>query len=146
MAVLGPRRRALAIPTSTIDVSSISSWRKAMFFEDISVPACSRCGLDAHPLARSLLVAAWILVASIDPDGPAARAGLLVGTSSRPGTQNRSIVREVMQTLGSDSIGKTIDLGLLRGGAPTTLKVVIGERPWLRCVAQWRIRTRRRAK
>jgi len=26
-------------------------------------------------------------------------------------------------------IGKTIDLGLLRGGAPTTLKVVIGERP-----------------
>jgi hypothetical protein len=35
----------------------------------------------------------------------------------------------VMRLLGSDSIGKTIDLGLLRGGTPTTLKVVIGERP-----------------
>jgi S1-C subfamily serine protease len=34
-----------------------------------------------------------------------------------------------MRLLGSESIGKTIDLGLLRGGAPTTLKVVIGERP-----------------
>jgi hypothetical protein len=33
-----------------------------------------------------------------------------------------------MRLLGSDSIGKTIDLGLLRGGAPTTLRVV-GERP-----------------
>ena len=38
-------------------------------------------------------------------------------------------VREVMRFLGSDSIGNTVDLGLLRGGTPTTLKVVIGERP-----------------
>jgi S1-C subfamily serine protease len=38
-------------------------------------------------------------------------------------------VREVMRLLGSDSIGNTIDLALLRGGAPRTLKVVIGERP-----------------
>ena len=71
-----------------------------------------------------------ILVASIDPDGPAARAGLLVGDivttwNSKPVDR----VREVMRLLGSDSIGNTIDLALLRGGAPTTLKVVIGERP-----------------
>jgi S1-C subfamily serine protease len=71
-----------------------------------------------------------ILVASIDPDGPTARAGLLVGdivTTWNAKPVDR--VREVMRLLGSDSIGKTIDLGLLRGGAPTTLKVVIGERP-----------------
>jgi hypothetical protein len=30
--------------------------------------------------------------------------------------------------LSPDSVGQTIDLGLLRGGAPTALKVVIGER------------------
>jgi S1-C subfamily serine protease len=71
-----------------------------------------------------------ILIASIDPDGPAARAGLLVGdivTTWNAKPVDR--VREVMRLLGSESIGKTIDLGLLRGGAPTTLKVVIGERP-----------------
>jgi S1-C subfamily serine protease len=34
-----------------------------------------------------------------------------------------------MRLLGSDNIGNTVDLGLLRGGAATTLKVVIGERP-----------------
>jgi S1-C subfamily serine protease len=97
-----------------------------MFFEDILAPACSLCGLDVHPTRGRRR----ILVASIDPDGPAARAGLLVGDivttwNSRPLDR----VREVMRLLGSDSIGNTIDLGLLRGGAPTTLKVVIGERP-----------------
>jgi S1-C subfamily serine protease len=38
-------------------------------------------------------------------------------------------VRDVMRSLGSDSVGNTVNLGLLRGGTPTTLKVVIGERP-----------------
>jgi S1-C subfamily serine protease len=38
-------------------------------------------------------------------------------------------VREVMQILGADSAGSTVDLGLIRGGAPTDVKVVIGERP-----------------
>jgi S1-C subfamily serine protease len=67
---------------------------------------------------------------SIDPDGPAARAGLLVGDivmtwNAKPVDR----VREVMQFLGADSAGSTVDLGLIRGGAPTDVKVVIGERP-----------------
>jgi S1-C subfamily serine protease len=37
-------------------------------------------------------------------------------------------VREVMRLLGPDSVGHAVDLGLLRGGTPTALKVVIGER------------------
>ena len=71
-----------------------------------------------------------VLVVSIDSDGPSARAGLLVGdivTTWNAKPVNR--VREVMRFLGSDSIGNTVDLGLLRGGTPTSLKVVIGERP-----------------
>jgi S1-C subfamily serine protease len=95
-----------------------------------------RCGLQPVRLGRPSTDAQpsgsgrGILVASIDPDGPTARAGLLVGdivTTWNAKPVDR--VREVMRLLGSDSIGKTIDLGLLRGGAPTTLKVVIGERP-----------------
>src|SRR6516225_6978435 len=38
-------------------------------------------------------------------------------------------VREIMRLLGPESIGSTVDLGLIRGGAPTALRVVIGERP-----------------
>jgi hypothetical protein len=33
-----------------------------------------------------------------------------------------------MRLLSPDSVGHSVDLGLLRGGAPTALKVVIGER------------------
>jgi S1-C subfamily serine protease len=38
-------------------------------------------------------------------------------------------VREVMRLLGPESIGSTVDLRLIRGGAPTELQVVVGERP-----------------
>jgi S1-C subfamily serine protease len=37
-------------------------------------------------------------------------------------------VREVMRLLGPDSVGHAVDLALLRGGVPTELKVVVGER------------------
>ena len=67
---------------------------------------------------------------TVDPDGPAGRAGLLVGDivmawNAKPIDR----VRDVMHLLGADSIGTTVDLQLIRGGAPTTLKVVLGERP-----------------
>jgi S1-C subfamily serine protease len=38
-------------------------------------------------------------------------------------------VREIMRLLAPESIGSTVDLELIRGGAPTALRVVIGERP-----------------
>jgi S1-C subfamily serine protease len=37
-------------------------------------------------------------------------------------------VREVLHLLDVESLGSTVELGLIRGGAPTALKVVIGER------------------
>ena len=38
-------------------------------------------------------------------------------------------VREIMRLLGPESVGRTVDLSLIRGGVPVALKVVIGERP-----------------
>jgi S1-C subfamily serine protease len=131
MAVLGPRRRALAIPTSTIDRVVDQLLAKGHVFRGYLGAGLQRARLGrpsngAQPSGSER----GILVASIDPDGPAARAGLLVGDivttwNSKPVDR----VREVMRLLGPDSIGNTVDLGLLRGGAPTTLKLVIGERP-----------------
>jgi len=128
MAVLGPRRRALAIPTSRVVDQLLA---KGHVFRGYLGAGLQRARLGrpsngAPPSGTDR----GILVASIDPDGPAARAGLLVGdivTTWNAKPVDR--VREVMRFLGSDSIGNTVDLGLLRGGAPTTLKVVIGERP-----------------
>jgi S1-C subfamily serine protease len=131
MAVLGPRRRVLAIPTSTIDRVVDQLLAKGRVFRGYLGAGLQPVRLgrpsDAQPSGSGRR---GILVASIDPDGPAARAGLLVGDivttwNSRPLDR----VREVMRLLGSDSIGNTVDLGLLRGGAAMTLKIVIGERP-----------------
>src|SRR2546430_1225392 len=123
MAVLGPRRRALAIPNSTIDRTVDQLLAKGHVFRGYLGAGLQPVRLG-HPSGRG------VLVVSIDPDGPAARAGLLVGDIVVAwNAEQIDRVRDVMRLLGPDSAGKTVDLGLLRGGTPTPLKVVIGERP-----------------
>ncbi len=130
MAVLGPRRRVLAIPTSTIDRVVDQLLAKGHVFRGY-------LGAGLQPLRRGRPShetqpggsARGVLVVSIDPNGPAARAGLLVGDivmtwNAKPIDR----VRDVMHLLGVDSVGATVDLQLIRGGAPTTLKVALGER------------------
>jgi S1-C subfamily serine protease len=123
--VLGPRRRALAIPTSTIDRAVDQLLAKGHVFRGYLGAGLQpvRLPSGAQPAGRG------ILVVSTDPGGPAARAGLMVGDivtawDGKPVDR----VREVMRALGPDSVGQTVDLGLLRGGAPAALKIVIGER------------------
>jgi S1-C subfamily serine protease len=123
MAVLGPRRRALAIPTATIERVVDQLLAKGHVFRGYLGAGLQPVRLPAVGGGRG------ILVVSIDPEGPAARAGVLVGDivtawNAKPVER----VREVMRLLGPDSVGQAVDLGLLRGGAPTALKVVIGER------------------
>jgi S1-C subfamily serine protease len=38
-------------------------------------------------------------------------------------------VREVMRRLGTDSVGRHVDLAVLRGGQPLALGITLGERP-----------------
>jgi len=131
MAVLGPRRRVLAIPPSTIDRVVDQILAKGHVFRGylgagLQPLRRGRPSHDTQPAGSGR----GVLVVSIDPDGPAARAGLLVGDivmtwNAKPIDR----VRDVMHLLGVDSVGATVDLQLIRGGAPTTLKVALGERP-----------------
>ena len=76
------------------------------------------------------MATASLLVVSVDPNGPSARAGLLVGdiiTAWNGSPIDR--VREVMRLLGPESVGSTVDLAMIRAGSATETKVVIGERP-----------------
>src|SRR5260370_40908397 len=115
MAVLGPRRRVLAIPTSTIGRVVDQLLAKGHVFRGylgagLQPVRLGRPSNDGQPSGSGR----GVLVVSIDPDGPAARAGLLVGdiiTTWNAKPVDR--VREVMRLLGSDSIGKTIDMGVL---------------------------------
>ncbi len=131
MAVLGPRRRALAIPVSTINRAVDQMLARGHVFRGY-------LGASLQPVKRepasngsqSLGSGRGVLVASLDPDGPSARAGMLVGDivtawDGKPIDR----VREIMRLLGPESVGRTVDLSLIRGGTPAALKVVIGERP-----------------
>lgn len=119
MAVTGPRRRALAIPRSTIDRVVDQLLAKGRI-------ARGYLGAGLRPVAQP----AGVLALSLDPDGPAAKAGLLVGDiitswNGKPVAR----VREVMHLLTPDSVGSAVELGLSRGGAPAKLSLTIGERP-----------------
>jgi S1-C subfamily serine protease len=131
MTVLGPRHRAIAIPASTIERAVDQLLARGHVFR-------SYLGAGLRPVGHERASGGsagsgdgrGVLVVSIDPDGPSRRAGLLLGdivTAWNGKPVGR--VREVMQLLGSESVGTTVDLSLTRGGAPAALKVVIGERP-----------------
>ena len=119
MAVTGPRRRALAISRSTIDRVTDQLLAKGR------IPR-GYLGAGLRPVTQP----AGVLAMSLDPAGPAAKAGLLVGdivTSWNGKPVQR--VREVMHLLTPESVGSTVELGLSRGGAATKLSFTIGERP-----------------
>src|SRR5262245_26279283 len=130
MTVLGPRRRALAIPSSTIDRAADQLLARGQVFRGYLGAGLQPIRQRPSDGPRPTGSERGVLVVSVDPEGPSARAGMLVGDivtdwNGKPIDR----VREVIRFLGPESVGSTVDLRLIRGGAPTELKVVIGERP-----------------
>jgi S1-C subfamily serine protease len=119
LAVTGPRRRALAIPASTIEraVSTLA--------EKGYVPR-AYLGVHLHPLGKG----DGAIVVGIEPDGPAARAGFVVGDiiTTWNGQGVRS-VGEVSNRLSAGAVGETAKLGVLRGGVASEIDITVGERP-----------------
>jgi len=131
MTVLGPRHRAIAIPASTIERSVDQLLARGQVFRGYLGAGLRPVGRErASGGAAGSEEGRGVLVVNIDPEGPSRRAGLLLGDivtawNGKPIAR----VREVMQLLGPESVGTTVDLSLTRGGAPAALKVVVGERP-----------------
>lgn len=72
-----------------------------------------------------------VIVISIEPDGPADRAGVLIGDvllslNGKP----VSDTSDVQAMLDSESVGKTLSVKAVRGGALVELAIAVGERPW----------------
>ena len=72
-----------------------------------------------------------LVILSVEPDGPAASAGLLVGdVLVKLGGRPIEDVEDLVDALGaSDVVGRTFDLDLVRGGERVKADVLIGERP-----------------
>lgn len=121
MTVSGPRRTVLGIPASTIDRVVDQLLAKGRI-------ARGYLGAGLRPARHGN--EAGVLVVGLDPDGPAAKAGLLVGDIIMQWNgQNVARVREVMLLLSPESVGTKVTLSLLRGGVALTQDVAIGERP-----------------
>ena len=121
MAVTGPRRRALLIPGATIA-------RVAEALErDGSIPR-GRVGAALRAIeldggGRGLVVA------SVEADGPAARAGIhqgdiVVDIDGRPAKS----LRALMSMLGPGSVGSALKLSVRRGGEDRPIEVTVAER------------------
>ncbi len=131
MTVLGPRRRAIAIPAATIERAVDQLLARGHVFRGYLGAGLRRLRherrQDSSPASSG---GRGVLVVDVDPEGPSKRAGLLLGdliTSWNGKPIDR--VRDVMHLLGPESVGDTVDLGLIRGGASATLRVILGERP-----------------
>jgi len=74
--------------------------------------------------------AGGLVLLSVEPDAPAASAGLLVGDVI-VGLDGRPMEHPdtVLELLAGEAIGKTIAADLVRGGARTRAELRIGERP-----------------
>lgn len=119
MAVSGPRRRALAIPASTI------ARAVATLSEKGYVPR-GYLGVSLHPVGDG----GGAIVVGLEPEGPAKKAGFLVGDIITTwGDDPVRSVAGVSNRLSAETVGRTVKLGVLRGGSPIDINVDVAERP-----------------
>jgi S1-C subfamily serine protease len=72
---------------------------------------------------------AALIVVSVEPGSPAERAGLLIGDLLVSlGGRRLTDVDDVQAALGAESVGKTLDAALIRGGAEASARIEIRER------------------
>lgn len=128
MTTFGPRGQVLVIPAATVErvaPALLASGRVPRGWLGVALR------LVAIPdELREAGGEAGLMVMSLSAEGPAAKAGIVAGDIilSVDGTPARRL-RSVLAHLGSDSVGKTVALRLIRGGAIITLEATITERP-----------------
>jgi S1-C subfamily serine protease len=128
MSTFGPRGQVIVIPAATIERvvpqlvkdGHIARGWLGVALQAVAVP---------DSLRESAEHSSGMMVMSVVDGGPAAQAGILAGDIilSVDGTPAHRF-RKIARHFGSDSIGQTVDVSLIRSGAVLTVKVTIAER------------------
>lgn len=129
MTTFGPRGQVLVIPAATVDrvaPAVLASGRVprgwlGVALRPVAVP---------DELRETSGEAIGLMVMSLSPEGPAAKAGIVAGDiilSVDRASARR--LRNVLAQLGSDSVGKPVSLRVIRGGTVISVEAVITERP-----------------
>ena len=84
-----------------------------------------------EPLAKLTGQTSALIVVSVQPGGPAERAGILIGDVlvSVDGAKTRD-VGELVALLDEDRIGKEVTLSVVRAGEVREVKATVGSRSW----------------
>ncbi|WP_262268118.1 S1C family serine protease [Microvirga yunnanensis] len=131
MTVLGPRGRVLVIPSETIG-------RVAPQLLEKGHVARGYLGLGLQPVrldqaaadAAGLAQPRGLIVISVDQDGPGQKAGIRQGDIlTRWNADPVPSVRDIYRLLGPESVGRSVDLGIVRTGEHMTLAIEVRERP-----------------
>jgi S1-C subfamily serine protease len=131
MVLLGPHRRPLVIPAATIERVApklLADGRIARGYLGVGLHSIRLD--DALAAVHALADRRASMVVSVDPDGPARKAGILIGDviveldgAPLPGP------RSLLAKLTPESVGSVAQLKLLRAGQIATARVAIGARP-----------------
>ncbi len=71
-----------------------------------------------------------LIVLRVEPEGPAGRAGILVGdlVTALDGIRVED-TDDVQRLLGAERVGTSVTAAIIRGGNPIEVMVPVGERP-----------------
>ena len=119
MAVTAAGGRAIVIPASSMARSITTLGEKGY------VPR-PWLGVALHPLAEGQ----GAVVLSVEPASPAAAAGLLVGDIITTWDGEAGLtVGGIAARIAGSSVGRSVKLGVSRGGNVSAFDIVLGERP-----------------
>jgi S1-C subfamily serine protease len=119
MAVAGPRRRTLVIPTTTVG-------RAVATLAARGYMPRGYLGVSLHQLGED----GGAIIVGLEDKGPARQAGLLIGDIITTwGDDPIHSVADITHRLNAESVGRAMKLGVLRGGSPLHIDVAVGERP-----------------
>ncbi|MBV9386803.1 MAG: trypsin-like peptidase domain-containing protein [Chroococcidiopsidaceae cyanobacterium CP_BM_ER_R8_30] len=131
IAVSGPRRTVLAIPTATVnrvvnqllEKGRIARGYLGLGMQPVRLPERLKQTLNLPSLGG-------VIVVNVEPNGPAEQAGVTIGDVI-VALDNTPVsdTRDVQAMLSPDRVGKTISVRMIRGGTVVELDMTVGERP-----------------
>ena len=128
MSTFGPRGRVIVIPFATIArvvPQLVKEGRVARGWLGLALQAVA----VPDALRQSAGQSSGLMVMSVVENGPAAQGGIVAGDIilSVDGTSVHRF-RKIVSHFGTDSIGRTVEIRLIRGGAVITVQTTIAER------------------
>jgi S1-C subfamily serine protease len=118
-----PAQTIASVVTAILSGGRVKRGYLGVSTQQVSLPA-------ALTNAAGLSAGSGLIVVSVEAGGPAERGGLVVGDIIVSlGVSRVTDADDLQGALGPETVGKSVAVRVLRGGKPSEVAVVVGERP-----------------